>query len=216
MHRSREARRFQMDNHSSRPGDCRRYPANPMTFHATESFPFGDVAISCVSSPPLDNELAVQRIAFKPTLPDGMAVDLVAAYRIAFVSDAAIHNFSFDFTLTQYSTKGDANSGECLDAQSWEIGDGLLMFGTEDGDALQARMPWLTIHGDAYPVEYLPNGFRIVIPYVAPNAAVGFHFVLAYNSVDKGCDSEWFAVDVPHAKLSDFPVLTHLAGAVAG
>ena len=26
MHRSREAGRFQMANHSSRPGDCRRYP----------------------------------------------------------------------------------------------------------------------------------------------------------------------------------------------
>jgi len=27
MHRSREAGRFQMDNHPSRPGDCGRYPA---------------------------------------------------------------------------------------------------------------------------------------------------------------------------------------------
>jgi len=187
-----------------------------MTFHATESFPFGDVVMSCVSSPPLDSALVVQRIAFNPTLPDGMAVDLVAAYRIAFVLDAPIHNFSFDFTLTQCTTKGDSNSGECLDAQSWEIDNGLLMFGTEDGDALQTRMPWLKIHGNDYPIEYLPNGFRIVIPYVAPNTTVGFHFVLAYNSVDKGCDSEWFAVDVPHAKLAEFPVVTHLAGAITG
>ena len=187
-----------------------------MTFHATESFPFGDVAMSCVSSPPLDSALVVQRIAFKPTLPDGMAVDLVAAYRIAFVLDAPIHNFSFDFTLTQCRTKGDANSGECLDAQSWEIDNGLLMFGTEDGDALQARMTWLTIHGNDYPIEYLPHGFRIVIPYIAPNTTVRFHFVLAYNPVNKECDSEWFAVDVPHAKLSEFPVVTHLAGPIAG
>ncbi len=28
MHRSREAGRFQMDNHPSRPGDCGRYTAN--------------------------------------------------------------------------------------------------------------------------------------------------------------------------------------------
>lgn len=198
------------------PGDGCRCPTNAMTFHATESFPFGDIAMSCVASPRLGVALVVQRIAFKPTLPKGMAVDLVAAYRIAFALEAPIHNFSFDFTLTQRRTEGNRNSGECLDAQSWKIGDGLLMFGTEDGDALQARMPWLKIHGDAYPIEYLPSGFRIVIPYIAPNTAVGFHFVLAYNSVDKGCDSEWFAVDVPHAKLSEFPVVAHLTGAVAG
>ena len=88
------------------------------------------------------------------------------------------------------------------------------MFGTEDGDALQARMPWLKTQGIDYPVEYLTNGFRVVIPYIAPNTTVGFHFVLAYNQIDKECDSEWFAVDIPHAKLSDFPVANHLAGAI--
>lgn len=187
-----------------------------MTFLATESFPFGDIVMACVSSPPLDSTLVVQRIAFKPTLPDGMAVDVVVAYRISFVLDAPIHNFSFDFTLTQCTTKGDTNSGECLDAQSWGIDNGLLMIGTEDGDALQTRMPWLKIHGNDYPIKYLPNGFRIVIPYIAPNTTVGFHFVLAYNSVDKGCDSEWFAVDVSHARLAEFPVETHFAGVIAG
>ena len=75
-----------------------------MIFHATDSFPFGDISMSCVSSPPLDNALVVQRVAFTPTLPDGMAVDLVAAYRIAFVLPAPIHSFSFDFTLTQCKT----------------------------------------------------------------------------------------------------------------
>ena len=30
MHRSREAGRFQMDNHSSRPGDCGRYAARTL------------------------------------------------------------------------------------------------------------------------------------------------------------------------------------------
>lgn len=34
MHRSREAGRFQMDNHSSRPGDCGRYPTEIMRIFA--------------------------------------------------------------------------------------------------------------------------------------------------------------------------------------
>jgi hypothetical protein len=197
-------------------GDRRRYPANPMTFHATESFPFGDVALSCVSSPLLSKALEVQRVAFAPTLPDGMFVDLVTAYRVSFCEPFAVHNFSFDLTLTRCEIKGDRNSGECLDAQSWPIGDGLLMFGTEDGDALKARMPWLEINGDDYPVEYLRHGFRIVIPYVAPNTPVGFHFVVAYNQVNAGTDSEWFAVDVRHRKLAEFSVVKHISGANAG
>ena len=32
MHRSREAGRFHMDNHSSRPGDCGRYPRLRMNY----------------------------------------------------------------------------------------------------------------------------------------------------------------------------------------
>lgn len=186
-----------------------------MTFYATESFPFGDVALSCVSCPPLENSLIVQRVAFTPTLPDGMAIDLVAAYRISFAVPFPIHNFSFEFTRTECETEGDANSGECLDAQSWEIGDGLLMFGTEDGDSLKARMPWFKLTGTDYPVKYLRSGFRVVLPHVAPNTTVGFHFVLAYNHIDTSSDSEWFAVDVPHRKVLELAVVKHINGANA-
>ncbi len=187
-----------------------------MTFQATESFPFGDVAMSCVSSPILGNALHVQRVAFQPTLPVGMAVDVVAAYRISFCVPFPVHVFSFDFTLLRCVANGCSNSGEALDAQSWTIGDGLLMFGTEDGETLRARMPWLEIDGNDCPIEYLRHGFRVAIPYVAPNTTVGFHFVLAYNQVDAGTDSEWFAVDVPYRALMEFPVVKQIAGENAG
>jgi hypothetical protein len=62
-----------------------------MTFHAIEQFPFGDIALSCASSPPLDNALIVQRIAFAPTPPNDMVVDFVAAYRIFFALPFPIH-----------------------------------------------------------------------------------------------------------------------------
>ena len=185
-------------------------------FHVTESFPFGCVKMACASSPSLGSALEVQRVGLLPALPDGMAVDLVTAYRISFASSTPIQSFSFDFTLAECQTKGDVNSGEWLEAQSWPIGNGLLMFGTEDGESLQSRMPWLRIEGADYPVEYMINGFRVSIPHVKPNTTVGFHFVLAYNHVDKRCDSEWFAVDVPHVKICEFPVLKHFSGANAG
>lgn len=166
--------------------------------------------MSSVSSPPLGNALIVERVAFGPTLPDGMTVDLAAAYRVSFCVPFPVHDFSFDFTRTRCETNGDANSGESLDAQSWAVNDGLLMLGTEDGEALQARMPWLNIEGRDYPIEYLRHGFRIMIPYVGPNTTVGFHFVLAYNRLDAGSDAEWFAVDVPHAKLLELPVVRQI------
>lgn len=192
-------------------GQRGRFPTMQMTFHVTESFPFGDVAMSYVSSPDLNDSLFVNRIAFAPTLPDGMTVDIVAAYRIGFVSTEPIHNFSFDIKLTECNTKGDRNSGEYLDAQTWGIDGGILMLGTEDGDALHARMPWLNIDGDRYPVEYLHNGFRMVLPYIGPDVTVGFHFVLAFSQIDSFSDSEWFAVDISHDKLSNFPVEKRLA-----
>lgn len=171
--------------------------------------------MSCVSSPSLCSALVVQRVAFTPILPPGMAVDLVAAYRISFIASFPVHDFSFDFALTESESKGDPNTGESLDAQSWSIGGGLLMFGTEDGEALHARMPWLTVNDNESPIEFLRGGFRVAIPYVAPNTTVGFHFVLAYNQVDKGCDSEWFAVDFPHSKLCELPIVKHIAGTIA-
>lgn len=187
-----------------------------MTFHATESYPFGHIAMSCFSSPSLENLLVVERLACTPDLPDGMAVDVSSAYRIEFAATFPLHDFSFDFTRTEHEPKGDPNPGECLEAQSWSIGDGLLMFGTEDGESLQTRMPWLRIDGGNCPVEYLANGFRIAIPYIEPKTNVGFHFILAYNQVDANCDAEWFTVDIPHAKLTDFPIKNRLAGPDAG
>jgi hypothetical protein len=76
-------------------------------------------------------------------------------------------------------------------------------------------MPWLRIAGIDHPIEYLRNGFRLVLPYVRPNTSVGFHFVLAYNHVDTGSPSEWFAVDVSDRKLLECTVLKHINGANA-
>jgi hypothetical protein len=140
-----------------------------------------------------------------PKLPEGMSVDIVAAYRINFCVGFPVRDFYFNFTFSACMKDRDSNSGQNLDAQSWSIGNGRLMAGTEDGDALNLRMPWIETEGENYPIEYLGNGLRLVMPYAAPKNTVGFHFILAYNRVDVGCGSEWFAVDVPHDRISDLP-----------
>ena len=151
-------------------------------------------------------------------MDDHLAVEVVNAYIIDFVSNAPIQNFNFDVVFHGCATKGCAESGEHLDAQSWELPIGFLMIGTEDGDVLNERMPWIetTPRDQHYPVEYLDNGFRLSLPYVPPSTLVEFHFVLAYNTVESDNVAEWIAVGIPHRRLFGLPILKRLAGPNAG
>ena len=160
--------------------------------------------------------LNVKRVHCSTVLPDDMAVDSVDAYVVGSNSKHPIHNFSFDLTLHNCKSNGNAESGEHLDAQSWHVGDGLLMIGTEDGDALRNRMTWLPTDGTDYPIEYLSNGFRFSVAYIPPNTNLEFHFILAYNRIECENQSEWFAVDIPHASVRDFPMAKRLDGTDAG
>ena len=160
--------------------------------------------------------LNVKRVTCSPVLPDGMAVESVNAYVIRLNCTHPIHSFSFDLTLHNCQSNGNAESGEHLDAQSWKMGDGLLMIGTEDGDALRNRMTWMPIDGTDYPIEYLPNGFRVSVAYIPPNTDLQFHVILAYNPIESENQSEWFAVDIPHATVLEFPMANLFVGADAG
>lgn len=187
-----------------------------MKLIATEPHPFGNLELASFSTPILGDALFVRRVAFEPILPNGMDVDWYAAYLVSFRVPFALEYFSIDFTLTACESRGNINSGENLDAQSWSIGDGIVTLGTEDGDALRKRMPWLRIDGTDYPVEYLHHGMRISIHDVGANVAVSFHFIAAFNRIDTGTDSEWFAVDVPHSKIVSLPVDKLIFGSETG
>ena len=152
-----------------------------MRFFATDPQPFGGIELASFSNPLLGDALTVKRLALEPILPNGMRVDCSTAYLVAFNAPFALHDFSFDFTLTVCETRGSWNSGESLDAQSWSLGDGIVTLGTEDGESLQARMPWLEIDGQDYPIDYLHHGMRVAIRHIPPNAVVSFHFVAANN-----------------------------------
>lgn len=189
--------------------------AHTMSFHTSESLLFGDVTLSCVSSPESTRWLNINRVACSPLLPEGVEVDSVDGYVVELQSPQAIHNFSFDLVVPNCRGKGSVETGEHLDAQSWQLGDGLLMIGTEDSDAFRSRISWLAAAETLELVEFLPNGFRASLDYIPPGMRIGFHFVLAYNRVESQNDSEWFAVDIPHGKLRDSSVIEQVVVANA-
>ncbi len=130
-----------------------------------------------------------------------MSVDFTAALIGTLSSLQPIHNFRF---LLQFATtvpKGSPESGECLDAQSFNIADSRVMIGTEDGEAMASRLKWFHLTDKNYPIGYLANGFELAFDYIPPHAILDFHFIVAYNAEASDDDSEWFAVDIPHKSV---------------
>lgn len=175
-----------------------------MVFHVSTTLPFGDLVFAGAYSG-YPSSLEVRRVEISPTLPEGMAVDNFAAFLVRLTTSDTLHEFNFECSVSSVTQKGAPNSGEHLDAQSWHIGNGLLMIGTEDGESLDQRIDWLSVNKSNYPVSYLLNGFRLSFSYVPPHQQVDFHFIVAHNAPTRDCDSEWFAVDIPHAKLLASP-----------
>jgi len=90
-----------------------------------------------------------------------MSVDYTTALMGTLLSSTAIHNFQFSLRFTSPVTKGSPESGECLDAQSFEIGDSLAMIGTEDGESPAARHRWFNLSNAQYPIGYLDDGLEL-------------------------------------------------------
>ena len=142
-----------------------------MSFSFSESLQFGDISLACVSSPDVSRRLNISRLDCVSTLRSDTSVDSLLAYVVEFTATSPVHDFSFDIVFHDCTAKGCAESGEHLEAQSWEYANGFLMIGTEDGEVLHSRMPWIETAAceKDYPVEYLSNGFRLSLPYVPPN-----------------------------------------------
>ena len=102
----------------------------------------------------------------------------------------------------------DSESGECLAGQSWR-GDGRLVHvGTEDIDALEARLPgcWFDrrgrsrfrVHDDMTTVD----GLTVEVPYVEADNTITLHYIVAENPLPEPVDaSTWYAVDIDHDKV---------------
>ena len=135
-------------------------------------------------------------------LPPGMSVDGIVAAMIQMTPTQSASAVRCECVWDQAPASADRESGECLDAQSWDSNGHRVTVGTEDCDALCHRLPELGFTEDRYPVTYNEDGLSIVIPDVAKGSSFSLHFVIAWRSLPDPADcSTWFAVDIPHAKL---------------
>jgi len=102
---------------------------------------------------------------------------------------------------------GGPDSGQYLDAQTWDNGIWMLSLGTEDGEALYERARssnWLPQRyltqaigwGELPFVEYLPDGFSVTIDHVAVGDELQTQFVAAWAPYDPESASTWYAVDL--------------------
>ena len=136
-------------------------------------------------------------------LPPGMSVDGVVAAILIVAADSTTPAFRFGCTWEQAPTAGDPESGECLDAQSWDRDGHRVTVGTEDFDALSDRLPQIGFTESRYPVSYAHDGLTIRVPTGTAASMLSLHFVIAWRSLPDPEDcSTWFAVDIPHAKLT--------------
>jgi len=97
---------------------------------------------------------------------------------------------------------GDPCTGEHLEATEWEDVNSLVVVGTEDAEALNARMPFLKLEDYASIATYRASSLRIELREIEPSHDLGLHFVVAENpSPEPVACSAWFAVDCSHPYL---------------
>ena len=134
-------------------------------------------------------------------LPPGMSVDQLEACVLQSTTTTRISELIYECYWESPFAKGSAESGECLDAQSWRDEKSIVMIGTEDFDTLRQRLPMCVLSEKDWP-PFPDNGLRIKIPVIEAHQSLSLHFVVASNPLPepKEC-SCWFAVDIDHTKI---------------
>ncbi|MBK8286370.1 MAG: hypothetical protein IPK97_16670 [Ahniella sp.] len=164
--------------------------------------PIGRIEFEAIASgaPLLEPEVRFLDRAFSPELPPGMKVEKVVAVIVLLKPASHLRNVSVRCRwLDQLQVVADPESGEHLDAQSWQTQGRIVTVGTEDFEALHASLPQCGFAERDYPVQYHPHGIEIHVPLGPSNYPTSFHFVVAINSWPESTEcSAWYAVDVPH------------------
>jgi hypothetical protein len=146
-------------------------------------------------------EATFQRVELLPEIPQHMSVQSLVAVLVTLRPGSELRavNVACRWSTPQ-ARPADAQSGEGLDALSWQAEDRIVLVGTEDFEALSARLPGCGLVEVPYPVTYHPQGLEIALPRV--REAVSLHFAIAVNAWPEPAQhSAWFAVDVDHARI---------------
>ncbi len=166
--------------------------------------PLGQIRFSADAEPSSGGtyDLEFRVVEFQPILPPGMSVRRVRAVLLRITSDHGLRSLDYRCRF-ETDIVGGPESGEYLDAQSWEGEHDIVVIGTEDGEMLSARMPCITVLDDPMAlVQYQGNGLDVPLKDIPAGFAITLHFVIAENSNPEPVEcSAWYAVDVPHDYL---------------
>jgi len=148
------------------------------------------------------HEIEFRVLEPEPNLPPGMSVRRVRAVLLQACSRIGFERLDFSCRL-ETDIEGGPESGERLDALSWEGKHDLVAVGTEDGEALSGRMPWLEFIGDPLAlVQYRTDGLNVPLKRIPAGVTIGLHYIVAENSNPEPVEcSAWYAVDIPHEQL---------------
>lgn len=175
-----------------------------MDLSRTLDTPLGQIHFSARAEPCSVGgcEIELRVVEPEPHLPPGMSVRRVRVVLLLASSPTGFETLEYRCGFVT-DIEGGPESGEYLDAQSFEGERDVVVVGTEDGEALQARMPWLQCQGHPLAlVQYQKAGFMVPLTKIPPGVKIGLHYVVAENSNPEpvAC-SAWFAVDMPHAQI---------------
>jgi hypothetical protein len=130
-----------------------------------------------------------------------MSVEQLDAILLRCTADVRITDLVYACAWEAPFSKGSSETGQGLDAQSWENGNLLVMIGTEDQEFLHQRLPNCGFSQDQW-APFPDYGLQIKVPVIEPGQRISLHFVVACNSLPEPKDSScWFAVDMNHEKI---------------
>jgi hypothetical protein len=135
-------------------------------------------------------------------LPPGKSVDGVVAAVIRITPTQSTSAVRCECVWDRAPASPYPETGERLDAQSWDSNGHRVTVGTEDCEVLCGRLPDLGFTEDRYPVIYNEDRLSILIPDVTKGSSFSLHFVIAWRFLPDPAEiSTWFAVQIPHSEL---------------
>jgi hypothetical protein len=138
--------------------------------------------------------------AFSPELPPGMSVEKAYVILVTLLPASEFREIIVRcHWLDAMQVVGDPESGQNLDAQTWQTNGWIVAIGTEDFEVLETRLPQCGFTERNYPVRYHPHRIEVHTPSMQEDFPVTLHFVVAINPWPEPMESSaWFALDVPH------------------
>ena len=154
-----------------------------MDYSKTLDTVLGQIHVSVCVKPHLGSDYRIELRVMEPEmeLPPGMSVKRVRAILLFARSQSGLDQLDYHFRFMT-DIEAEPESGEHLDAQSWQDKHNVIVVGTEDGEALLRRMPWLKTEDDPLTfVEYRRDGLNVSLKHIPTGETVGLHYVIAEN-----------------------------------